>query len=76
MKLVCINNGEMNGAMDSSVNLTIGKVYKAIGGRVSETDDVYVVINDLGNRGNYHHGRFELIDKTRERKLNEILRNE
>jgi hypothetical protein len=73
MKLVCINNGEMNGAMDSSVNLTIGKVYKAIGSRVSETDAVYVVINDLGNKGNYYHGRFELIDKTRDRKLNMIL---
>jgi hypothetical protein len=73
MKLVCINNGEMDGAMDSSVNLTIGKVYKAIGSRVSETDAVYVVINDLGNKGNYYHGRFELIDKTRERKLNTIL---
>lgn len=76
MKLVCINNGEMNGAMDSSVNLTIGKVYKSIGSRVSETDAVYVVINDLGNRVSYYHGRFELIDKTRERKLNEILGNE
>ena len=59
--------------MDSSVNLTIGKVYKAIGGRVSDTDAVYVVINDLGNTGSYYHGRFELIDKTRERKLNTIL---
>jgi hypothetical protein len=76
MKLVCINNGEMNGAMDSSVNLTIGKVYKAIGSRVSETDAVYVVINDLGNRVSYYNGRFELINKTRERKLNEILGNE
>ena len=76
MKLVCINNGEMNGAMDSSVNLTIGKVYKAIGGRVSETDAVYVVINDLGNRVSYYNGRFELINKTRERKLNEILGGE
>ena len=74
MKLVCINNGEMNGAMDSSVNLTIGKVYKAIGSRVSETDAVYVVINDLGNRVSYC--RFELINKTRERKLNEILGGE
>jgi hypothetical protein len=73
MKLVCINNGEMDGAMDSSVNLTIGKTYKAIGSRVSETDAVYVVINDLGNKGNYYHGRFELIDKTRDRKLNMIL---
>jgi hypothetical protein len=73
MKIVCVNNGEMNGAMDSKVNLTIGKVYKAIGGRVSPDDAVFVVINDLGNKGNYYHGRFELIDKTRERKLNLIL---
>lgn len=49
---------------------------KAIGGRVSETDAVYVVINDLGNRISYYNGRFELIDKTRERKLNEILGGE
>jgi hypothetical protein len=73
MKLVCINNGEMDGAMDSKVNLTIGKVYQAIGTRVSDTDSVYVVINDLGKKGNYYYGRFESIDKTRERKLNKIL---
>ncbi len=29
MKVVCINNGEMDGAMNSSVSLTIGKVYEA-----------------------------------------------
>jgi hypothetical protein len=75
MKVVCINNGEIYGAMDSSVNLTVGKVYKAIG-RISDTDAVYVVMNDLGNRVSYYHGRFELINKTRERKLNEILGNE
>jgi hypothetical protein len=66
----------MYGAMDSSVNLTVEKVYKAIGSRVSDTDAVYVVMNDLGNRVSYYHGRFELINKTRERKLNEILGNE
>lgn len=73
MKLVCINNGEMDGAMDSKVNLTIGKVYQAIGTRVSDTDSVYVVINDLGKKGNYYYGRFESIYKTRESKLNKIL---
>jgi hypothetical protein len=73
MKVVCINNGEMDGAMDRKVNLTIGKVYQAIGDRVSDTDSVYVVINDLGKKGNYYHGRFESIDITRERKLEEIL---
>lgn len=73
MKVVCINNGEMDGAMDSKVNLTIGKVYQAIGTRVSDTDSVYVVINDLGKKGNYYCGRFESIDKTRESKLNKIL---
>ena len=30
MKVVCVNNGEMYGAMDSSVNLTVGKAYKGI----------------------------------------------
>ena len=44
MKLVCINNGEMNGAMDSKVNLTFCHPYQSnIGTRVSDTDSVYVV---------------------------------
>ena len=73
MKVVCVNNGEMDGAMESKVNLTIGKVYQAIGSKVSDTDSVYIVINDIGKKGNYYHGRFESIDKTRERKLNNIL---
>jgi hypothetical protein len=38
MKVVCINNGEIYGAMYSSVNLTVGKVYKVLGDRVSSTD--------------------------------------
>lgn len=73
MKLVCVNNGKMDGAMDSKVNLTIGKVYEAIGTSVSDSDAVYVIINDIGKKGNYYHGRFELLEKTRERKLKNLL---
>ncbi len=73
MKVVCINNGEMDGAMESRVNLTVGKVYRALGDRVSDTDSVFNIINDLGKRGSYYHGRFELLEKVRERKLKEIL---
>ncbi len=73
MKVVCVNNGEMDGAMDSFVNLTVGKVYKVLGDRVSDTDSVFNIINDIGNRGSYYHGRFESLEKFRERKLEEIL---
>ena len=73
MKVVCVNNGEMTGAMDPKVNLTVGKVYKALGDNVSTSDHVYVIINDVGKKGNYYHGRFEMLDKSRERKLEKIL---
>lgn len=73
MKVVCINNGKMDGAMESKVNLTIGKVYQALGDYVSDSDHVYKIINDIGKIGNYFPGRFELLDKSRERKLNNIL---
>jgi hypothetical protein len=73
MRVVCVNNGEMDGAMDSSVNLTVGKVYKALGDNVSTSDHVFNIINDLGKRGSYYHRRFKLLEEIRENKLNEIL---
>ena len=47
MKVVCVSNGEMDGAMESKVNLTVGKVYKVLGDRVSSTDAVFSIINDI-----------------------------
>ncbi len=72
MKVVCINNGEMDGAMNSSVSLTIGKAYEALGDRVSPDDSVFNIINDLGKRGSYYHKRFEMIDVVRHEKLKEL----
>ncbi len=71
MKVVCINNGEMDGAMNSSVSLTIGKVYEALGD-VTPNDSVFNIINDLGKRGSYYHKRFEMIDVVRHEKLKEL----
>jgi hypothetical protein len=71
MKVVCINNGEMDGAMNSSVSLTIGKVYEALGD-VTPNDSVFNIINDLGKRGSYYHKRFEMIDIVRHEKLKEL----
>ena len=48
MKVVCVNNGKMDGAMESFVNLTVGKTYEALGDNISTTDDVYNIINDIG----------------------------
>ncbi len=73
MKVVCVNNGEMDGAMDSSVNLTVGKVYKVLGDRVSTSDHAFNIINDLGKRGSYYNGRFEMLEESRERILNKLL---
>ncbi len=72
MKVVCINNGEMDGAMDSSVSLTIGKVYEALGDDVSTSDHVFNIINDIGKRGSYYHKRFEMVDVIREKKLKQL----
>jgi hypothetical protein len=73
MKVVCVNNGEMDGAMDSSVNLTVGKVYITLGDNVSTSDHVYNIVNDLGKRVSYYHRRFKLLEEIREDKLNKIL---
>ena len=73
MKVVCINNGEMDGAMETSVNLTIGKVYQVLGDRVSYSDSVYYIINDIGKKGNYYNGSFESLEEYRSKKLNKIL---
>ena len=43
MKVVCINNTKMDGAMETSVNLTIGKVYDVIG-NVTYEDSVFPII--------------------------------
>ncbi len=72
MKLVCISNGECDGAMDSKVHLTIGKVYQALGDRVSESDYVFRIVNDIGGIGNYHHKRFKYIDEVRNILLEEL----
>jgi hypothetical protein len=72
MKVVCINNGEMDGAMNSSVNLTVGKVYEALGDRVTPDDSVFNIINDIGKRGSYYFGRFAMMDIVRHEKLKEL----
>ena len=63
----------MDGAMETSVHLTIGKVYQALGDRVSYSDSVYYIINDIGKKGNYYNGRFESLEEHRSKKLNKIL---
>jgi hypothetical protein len=72
MKVVCVNNGKMDGAMESFVNLTVGKTYEALGDNISTSDDVYNIINDIGKRGSYYHGRFEMIEEYRDKKLNQL----
>jgi hypothetical protein len=69
MKVVCINNGEMDGAMEQAVNLTIGRAYDVIGDRVSPNDSVFNIINDIGNKGSYYFGRFMTLEESREEKL-------
>lgn len=72
MKVVCVNNGAMDGAMESSVNLTLGKVYLALGDNVSANDSVFNITNDIGNRGSYYHGRFITLDEARHEKLEKL----
>ena len=72
MKVVCVNNGEMDKASNEWVNLTIGKTYEAIGDNVSHNDWVFNLINDIGNRGSYHSGRFITLDKYRNDKLEKL----
>jgi hypothetical protein len=72
IKIVCINNGEMDGAMDSSVNLTLGKVYEALGDNVSENDSVFNIINDIGNKASYYFGRFTTLEVSRHNKLEKL----
>jgi hypothetical protein len=71
MKVVCINNGEMDGAMNSSVNLTLGKVYEALGD-VTPNDSVFNIINDIGKRGSYYFGRFMTLEEARHKKLEKL----
>jgi hypothetical protein len=72
MKVMCLYNGEVDGAMDSKVNLTPGKIYEVLGDRVSQSDFVFRIVNDIGKEGNYHHMRFKHIDEVREEKLKEL----
>ena len=72
MKVVCINNTEMDGAMEAQVHLTIGKVYDVIG-NVTYEDSVFPIINDIGKKGTYYNGRFESLEENRSKKLNKIL---
>jgi hypothetical protein len=72
MKLVCVNNGEMDKASNEWVNLTIGKTYETLGDNVSHNDWVFNLINDVGKRGSYHHGRFITLDKYRNDKLEKL----
>jgi hypothetical protein len=72
MKVVCVNNGAMDGAMESSVNLTLDKVYEALGDNVSPNDSVFNIINDIGNRGSYYFGRFETLEEYRQKKLEKL----
>lgn len=72
MKVVCVNNSEMDGATDPVVSLTIGKVYEALGDEVSASDSVFNVINDLGNRVSYYFGRFVTLEVARHEKLEKL----
>jgi hypothetical protein len=72
MKVVCINNGEVDGAQDEHVNLTIGKAYEVLGDNVSISDHSFAIINDYGNKRFYHHKRFESIEYTRDKKLKKL----
>lgn len=72
MKVVCVNNGPMDGAMKSSVNLTLDKVYEALGDNLSPNDSVFNIINDIGNRGSYYFGRFEILEEYRQKKLEKL----
>ena len=72
MKVVCVNNGSMDGAMEEAVHLTIGKVYVALGDMVSPNDSVFNIINDIGNRGSYYFGRFVTLDEARHEKLEKL----
>jgi hypothetical protein len=72
MKVVCVNNGPMDGAMESSVNLTLGKIYEALGDNLSPNDSVFNIINDIGNRGSYYFGRFETLEEYRQKKLEKL----
>jgi hypothetical protein len=62
----------MDGAMNSSVNLTLGKVYEASGDDVSPNDSVFNIINDIGKRGSYYFGRFETLEEYRQKKLEKL----
>ena len=72
MKVVCINNGKMDGAMEESVNLTIGKAYNVLGDRVSDNDSSFNIINDIGNKGSYYSGRFITIEESRNEKIEKL----
>ena len=72
MKLVCVSNGKLDGASFDSVNLTLGKIYEALGDNVSHSDFEFRVINDLGDRCRYHSGRFIALDESRSNKLKEL----
>jgi hypothetical protein len=72
VKVVCINNGAMDGAMEPFVKLTLDKVYEALGDNVSPNDSVFNIINDIGNRGSYYFGRFETLEVYRQKKLEKL----
>jgi hypothetical protein len=72
MKVVCINNGEMDKATNDWVNLTIGKTYDVLGDNVSHSDSIFNIINDISNKGSYHSGRFITLDKYRNDKLEKL----
>jgi hypothetical protein len=72
MKVVCINNGEMSGAVETFVNLTIGKSYEVIGDNISPNDSVFTIINDIGNRGSYYFGRFITLEESRNEKIEKL----
>lgn len=72
MKVVCINNSEMDGAMEQAVNLTIGKAYDVIGDRVGPNDSVFNIINDIGKKGTYYFGRFITLEESRNEKIEKL----
>lgn len=77
MKIVCINNGPMVGAIDKHVNLTLGKAYEAVENNDDNANNfVYNIINDLGKMGSYYYKRFEMIDEYRDKKISKLLEND
>lgn len=73
MKVVCIDvSYERSG---TGLDLTLHKVYDTTSMSHPLSDAIYV-INDIGENAEYYEGRFITLEEWREKKLNEILKND